>query len=295
MKIKTTVLNQLRRIFIFPATEKILLRFVQGAPLESRWTKVIPNHYQYPKPSWRRVSRFGLEFELDISDLVDWAVYFELREKEQDKYFSMVRRDGTVLDVGANIGSTVMRFARAVGSGGRVIGFEPDGMNFARCKKNVEINGLANVVLEPCALGARNARLNLYRVCERNPGMNRILPESPAGKDYTQVPVVRMDDYIEESKIENVDAIKIDVEGFELQVLQGAAQTIDRFRPKIFLELSDQNLREHGSSAAALVGYLESKGAMIYLADTGLPIHAGTVLTDCKTEIICEFSSHPVA
>jgi FkbM family methyltransferase len=282
------LLNYVRKCFLWAPAEALVLRVVRGAPMESRLAKILPNHYQYPKPSFRRVRRFGLEYSLDISNLVDWAIFYELREAEQEIYYRRVRKGGTVLDVGANVGSTLLRFAQAVGESGRVFGFEPDPVNFSRCQRNLKLNLLTNITLENFALGSEPSVAKLYRVDDRNPGMNRILPSDP-GVAFSEVRVAVLDDYIKENKIDKVDAIKIDVEGFELNVLKGARKTIEQFKPILFMELSDENLRQNGSSALELISYLNCNGAKITRAANGLKLDCQESLNGIKAEIICEF------
>jgi len=92
---------------------------------------------------------------------------------------------------------------------------------------------------------------------------------------------------VAEKSIRRIDLIKIDVEGFEMSVLLGARQTIERFRPKLFIELRDGFLRENGGSAMALVQWLLRLPYSVIHASSGAPIEADTDLSGCAIDIIC--------
>lgn len=292
MRLKTSFFNLFRRLLINQPAERWLLRLVRGASPGSLRARVLPNHYQYRKPSWRTAVRHGMKLELDISDLVDWAVYFGLREEEQEHFFSSIPSGSVVLDAGANIGSTMLRFSRAVGPHGRVIGFEPDPKSYLRCQRNIFLNSLFNVTLEQIALGEEAGFARLSVVDERNPGMNRILPA--AEENAAPVELTTIDDYLEKNGILKIDAIKIDVEGFELKVLRGAERTIERSRPRILLEASEPNLRQQGDSVKALEEFLRQRGARVTQLPANAPIPAN-VCAQFKAEILCEFPVHPLA
>lgn len=283
---RTSFLNKLRSVLRAPGIEPVLLKFVSGASAEARVAKLLPNHYQYPKPSLRSVNRNGIQFSLDISDLIDWAVYFNLYEKSQETLFQMVKPGNIVIDVGANIGSTALRFAQKVGQSGKVYGFEPDPANFAKCQKNISLNSFGNILLEPLALGAEEANLTLFRVSPRNPGMNKIM-DQPPDESAVKVRSVKLDTYLGESGIKRVDLIKIDVEGFELRVLEGAKDTIQMYHPALFVEVSDSPLRAGGASASELIRKLHSWGYAMVRADNGQEVLPEQDFHGCHFDVVC--------
>ena len=84
----------------------------------------------------RKVSRNGINFVLDLSDLVDWWIYFGFRDLGRMELFSKVKKGGIVIDIGANIGEVSMNFAKLAGPNGRVISFEPNRSNYKRYERN---------------------------------------------------------------------------------------------------------------------------------------------------------------
>ena len=134
-----------------------------------------------------------------------------------------------VVDVGANIGYYALLFEKCVGPEGRIIAFEPEPDNLVELRMNVERNALRNVDIRPSAVGATGGVVNFAR------GINGGILEGSAGAtgSEVQVPMTRLDDAV----FGAVDLIKIDVEGYEEEVLRGALETIKRGRPRLFVEI----------------------------------------------------------
>src|SRR5688572_25350075 len=110
--------DKIRSIFQSTPLEKIILWFTVGQRY-SRWHSLfVPNHYQYPKGSIRLCERDGVRFETDISDLMDWYVYFGFREKEKKAFYKTIRKGDIVLDIGTNLGQISLMAAKKVGKNG---------------------------------------------------------------------------------------------------------------------------------------------------------------------------------
>ncbi|MES2504250.1 MAG: FkbM family methyltransferase [Myxococcota bacterium] len=266
--------------------ENYLVRQVQGRE-SSHWiTKLAPNHYQYAKPAARIALRNGILFDLDISNLLDWCVYFGIKEPARDKLYGLVGPGDCVVDVGVNIGETVTYMAQLVGNSGKIYGFEPDPVNFKIAADAVQRNKMNQVHLEELALSDDEGCYNLYRIDSRNPGANRILPEGNRA-DAVPVKSILLDLFVKQRQINRIDLIKIDVEGFEYHVLQGARETIARFRPKIFMELNNDMLGKHGHSAQKVVKLMSGWSYQMTRADTGEPVDASYNFAGCHFDLVC--------
>jgi FkbM family methyltransferase len=152
--------------------------------------------------------------------------------------------DLTVLDVGANFGTYTMALARSVGPNGKIHAFEPQRLIFNLLVGSVALNSLTNVYCHNVALGNREDRIEIPQYDYNQPlnfGSVEFTPEQ--GEPLTQtrghdpaktefVPLTTIDRF----EFPQVHLIKIDVEGMELQVLQGSAQTLRRCRPVICAE-----------------------------------------------------------
>jgi hypothetical protein len=108
--------------------------------------------------------------------------------------------------------------------------------------------------------------------------MNRILPKPTSGPS-TKIKVSTLDHFVEGNNVQGIDLIKIDVEGFEMKVLEGGLKTIEKLHPKLFIELRDENLKTQGSSALQLVKWLEDRGYRVTDASSQ------KVLTSAKNAI----------
>jgi len=137
----------------------------------------------------------------------------------------------TVVDVGANIGCHTLPFAHAVGPSGRVIAVEPQFMLFAMLCGSLAMNGLQQARAHWCAMGADAGVVIVPPVDYTAQGNFGGLELSDQRKGES-VPRVTLDALA----LDRLDFLKVDVEGMELDVLQGGAQTISRLRPVIAVE-----------------------------------------------------------
>jgi FkbM family methyltransferase len=145
---------------------------------------------------------------------------------------------GSVIDVGANIGITAIMAGLLAGSG-RVIALEPVTETFKFLERNVAQSGLSNVDCVRAALSSAPGSVDLITRPGSNfaafVGYEDVLDRYPG---YTQdvAPALTMDDLVHEKDLHRIDFIKIDVEGYELEVLAGAKGALAEFEPTVFLE-----------------------------------------------------------
>lgn len=160
-----------------------------------------------------------------------------------------------VMDVGANVGMITLLAAQKIGKTGRVYAFEPVPDIFARLKANIELNGFVNIVPVPIALFSARGVAKLS-IC--HDGSSSIFRQ--VSTKYVEVLRETLDAFVEREGIKRVDAIKLDVEGAELHVIQGAHQTIQRFKPILMVEFSPANLQTAGTSPEELFETIVSYG-----------------------------------
>jgi FkbM family methyltransferase len=290
---KTRIVNFFRRVFTFALAERFLVKMTTGRPASSFWVRLMPPNYLYPKGSRRLATRNGIKYDLDISDYMEHAVYFAYRDEALEALLVLAQGCRVIIDVGVNIGATSLNLAK-LPSTELVLGFEPDKRNFEKAQTNLRLNEFGNVRFLNHGLGPESCVARLYRVNSDNKGMNRILSKTANQFDFEEVRIKALDEVIADEPL-MVDMIKIDVEGYELKVLRGAVETINRCRPKLFIELDDDNLRSNGDSASELVRLLTDFDYQIK------PILSDTLLTPdmdfsgCHMDIICineKSSSH---
>jgi FkbM family methyltransferase len=151
----------------------------------------------------------------------------------------LVPRGGVCLDVGANFGQFAVFLSRAVGADGRVHSFEPLAYNRAIFEKVMRRLRRRNVELHPWAVGSEKGVVRIATP-DRNTGEAHVAPEGEEAK------IVTLDGWAEETSLERVDFVKIDVEGFEMAVLRGAAGVIARFEPVILCEIQELSRSRYG-------------------------------------------------
>ncbi len=178
------------------------------------------------------------------------------------RMLSQVREGMVVLDVGANIGYYTVQFARISGRTGRVIAFEPNPVMVAELKANIELNHLSNVQVEPIALFNRDGEANLHCPLTGREAHGTLVPnETFEIKNVLKVRTRRLDDFLKEAGMSFVDFMKVDVEGAERNVFQGASETLRGPRkPVIFFECVEVACRSLGYGVSDVLGDLAAYG-----------------------------------
>ncbi len=282
LKTKTKFLNFFRNFFRHIFLERLLIYLLSKGFFYSICFKLVPQNYQYHNATLRRVTRKGLEYELDISDAVEHYVYFNFRDISQQKLFNLCKPDYYIIDIGTNIGSSLLNLARVAGTNGFIYGFEPDPITYNKCLKNISLNKLRNIMVINEALGEVKMDASL-QINTFNRGMSKI---SAPTSNNIRIKINTLDDFIMESKIKKVDLIKIDVEGYELHALRGAEKTLTRFNPILFIEIDDNYLKEQEATAKDLLEYINKIGYTAIRASDNVPIDQAYSFAGCHFDII---------
>jgi len=163
--------------------------------------------------------------------------YGEFSEAELRFLETLVREGDTVLDVGAHVGTHTVFLTRCVGTAGRVLAFEPQRPLFELLCANVALNGLWQARPHHAAVGGVEGSVVVPELDLGRPGnfggLSLDMAHTPHRvSDGEAVRVLRIDDL----ELDRLALVKIDVEGMEAEVLTGAAETIARFRPALYVE-----------------------------------------------------------
>ncbi len=166
----------------------------------------------------------------------------------------------TSWDVGAAAGWFTLLMGRLAGSAGRTDAFEAFPPNFDKLQRNITLNSynwinannvaISNKVGTDCFVPPSDEVTHYVSFLEDCAGVGYLTDEISAGT--IQVPTTTLDLYAEETNVDRLDVVKIDIEGAEVAALQGAQHTIERFRPKIVIEYNRESLKRAGTSIEAL-------------------------------------------
>jgi FkbM family methyltransferase len=281
---RVRVLNFFRNIFRISFLEQGLAGLTLHKSPQHFFSRFVPNAYQYASGSIRTVQRYGLVLKVDISDYVGHFLFFGFRDAALNNLFELCKPGFNVVDVGTNIGWTVLNFGRLSGLG-KVVGFEPDPFNYDVCKKNLALNQLSNIELLPVGLGDKESEALLEVRTPGNRGGNRVSLTNT--KNSVSIQIKTLDSVSAVTTLSKVDLIKLDVEGYELNVLRGARNLLLKHKPVLFIEVDDHNLKDQGDSAEALILFLEEVGySSIEHAETKQPVTRNFEFTNSHFDVI---------
>jgi len=216
----------------------------------------------------------GIFMELDLTDRLQVGIHYlgEHESKESDFILSSLPPGGVFVDVGANIGWHTLKAARHLGDGGKIYAFEPSPPNVVRLRRNLELNGITNVVVEEVALSDKEETVQM--ASSRTRSGNATMADREAPTQSFEVTCIRLDDYARKHSLRGMDVVKIDVEGAELLVLRGMNGILRGPHPPVLLcEVNPIMLRLMGTSPEVLVRYLEELGYTPHHVGKGGRLH----------------------
>jgi FkbM family methyltransferase len=207
---------------------------------------------------WTRRGGYWLPFHGDgdlqeIQYQLEGELWFNYETERLREYLTP---GGVVVDVGANLGFTALLFAKLVGPSGQIYAFEPSPPIYAKLLQVVAKNELANVRCFNLGCGtARKRETLLVPASSGNATIRRSGVSLPDAHRELNIEIDTLD-HVMLPLAPKVDLIKIDTEGFEDQVLAGAAELIARDHPVVYIELS----LEYGDSSARAIAWLRARG-----------------------------------
>ena len=208
----------------------------------------------------------GSEMYLDTRDvgivpfLLAWGVY---EKYETDVFKALIDKGMVVVDVGANIGYYTLLAARCVGEKGKVFAFEPEPYNYSLLLKNIEINGYRNIIPSRKAVFSKTGKMKMY-LDKSNLGGHSLTEANVHKSVSITIEVTSLDDYFKNSKYK-IDVIKLDVQGLEMDVLEGMKNIITQNNNlKIITEFWPLGIRNSGSSPREFLNKLVESGFILY-------------------------------
>jgi FkbM family methyltransferase len=209
-----------------------------------------------------RAPEFDLRLRFRVEDAVGRRI-FKRGSYETDLTAYLTRRlaceDGSVLlDVGANIGWHSLTLARTTRARVSIVAFEPDPLSFRLLTHNIHLNGCDVIHAVQAAVSDCDSTKTLYLYANKNRGRHSLLPINAAGT--VEVRTMSLDAFLEREGIapQRVAFMKVDVEGYEYHVLNGARRLLDTV-PLLLCEYSPGYMKRGGIDPGALVSLLREK------------------------------------
>lgn len=212
-----------------------------------------------------------------------------LRDKVYEEYETRLFKESigagaVVVDVGSQIGYYTLMAAEKCGQSGRVYAFEPNERNFTLLQQNVNLNGFRQVTTVNAAVSSTDGTRTLF-VDSFNLGKHSLSEENVTSFDALggkqEVATVSLDQYMTRNNQNTIDVLKLDTEGAEGLIIEGAKDLLSRKEVKIFIEVWPFGQRNLGTDPLAMftlmsrLGYSswlidESKGGLRKLENPGL-------------------------
>ena len=232
--------------------------------LKVRLTKPFSRTYPYVFrfKFLNNIHKFYINSSVEVFRVMDWGG----EEEYTADILKELSEKSVLYDIGSSIGLVTVLAAKQMKKG-RVIAFEPDNEIFERLLKNLELNKLENVSALKYAIGEQNGITSLY-----SKGADDFSPRLTTSKQNItssyKVPVYQIDTLLAKKEIPYPDVVKIDVEGFEKQVLMGMKRLLGlKQKPKtIFLEIHPEFVVNFGSSVQDILDFvLQNNYKIVYI------------------------------
>ncbi|MEA2013004.1 MAG: FkbM family methyltransferase [Verrucomicrobiota bacterium] len=191
-------------------------------------------------------------------------------QKRKYEMLSFIKAGDTIIDVGANIGTTVIPSALATGKTGVVLAFEAHPETFEFLRGNIKLNNLKNVTAFNFALGEKEGDATISDIDDDD--QNHVMRD----KNGKLVKLAPLDNFTK--KLEIINLLKIDVEGYELFVLQGAEETLKKTKI-VNIEISEKHFAKFGYSCSDVINLLASYNFECFREENG----------NCSTKINSEY------
>lgn len=223
------------------------------------------------KADIRRLDEFdGLTVQVNLGDRLGCDIYYGFIQESWDYslFMAILKPGDIVVDIGSNFGMYALGAAKRLVSNGRVFAFEPDVRSMSLLKENIRLNKFEHLVtcLDVC-IGSYDGTVDFYAAAD--PSFSGIYDTNRSETTgCLTLPIRQIDTVMREQGISQVNKIKIDVEGAEYEVLEGAAEILASSDAIIMLEISSKNLdKDRTEKLSVTLGKLEDQGYVAFQID----------------------------
>ncbi|WP_217633633.1 FkbM family methyltransferase [Thiocapsa roseopersicina] len=211
------------------------------------------------------MSRWDRDLVVDLCDFESYQHTLPLASRGNDEMAlqdSVLGPESVFIDVGANQGLFSVHAATLIGRGGRILSIEPNARLASALRRTKLLNDFDQMEVVESAVGDTSGVQDFF-IPGLASGVGSIFASHAAQASVskrTRVTIDTLDNLVKAAGLSSVDLIKIDVEGAELLVFQGAAETIRNHRPLLWFEINPQALRTAGLSPADLLEAIKTLG-----------------------------------
>jgi FkbM family methyltransferase len=194
-------------------------------------------------------------------------IFTQKFEQNEIEFIKKYLNEGDVfIDIGSNIGLFSLIGAKYVGKSGKVFSFEPAKRTYQRLIENIKLNNLQNIFALNMAISNIKGIFKLNISDTKYDAWNSFgKPTAGEIKKTEDVITTTIDDFVSEYKLNNISLIKIDVEGWEIPVLQGGKELFSsKHAPTLLVEFTDENAKNAGYSCKELYYILKDFGYTLY-------------------------------
>jgi FkbM family methyltransferase len=188
----------------------------------------------------------GIKYHLNIKDWIQKHIYFDTFERREIRTaLRFVKRGGVYFDIGSNVGFYALNFAKQTGRNGKVFAFEPEPETYQKLVRNVELNQFQPIIETfNLAVSEKSGEKNFYISSESSSAWGTTIPEGKERAIATfSVKTISLDEFVNEKGIKEIDFMKVDIEGGEFELMEGATEVFKRKAvKKIFIECSGPSL-----------------------------------------------------
>lgn len=202
------------------------------------------------------VKRKNIHWNLDLNEAIDYCLYLtgDYEPELIEIYRPLLNNQNlTVLDIGANIGAHTLKMASFLGSDAAIYAIEPTNYAYDKLKQNISLNHDLKNKIRPkqvlltskkndVSLNSISASWDIERTINHK---GRNIYDGGFSCDLSNSTSMTLDKFVEAERIDHIDLIKLDVDGNEIDILDGAVKTFKQFKPILLIELSPIHFEKH--------------------------------------------------
>lgn len=179
-----------------------------------------------------------------------------------------------VIDAGANFGYNAVLMGKRIGPTGLLVAFEPQRIVYQQLSGNLILNNIFNSITFQAALGNEQSTSTMKVVDYESNWIN--IGDTSIGEGGEKIDVYTLD----QIELEKLDFIKIDIQGYELFMLQGAKNTLEQYKPTLFIEIEPHQLIKFNITETQLIDYIKSFGYRMFKINNDYPCDHICVIDD---------------